>query len=411
MLHSLLRKVEPMIRFRVEALFVVAVLGVALWTPTAQARPMYDDGTGVGCVSCHNGFVGGTGPLHVNHLTALGIGTNCNLCHPNGGGTTPVRTYTSGPGGGFGCAGCHGQDYGEISPNSLQPKASAYGLRQLHVNQGVTSCGTSSCHAPGSLGHSNPFPTLFGENHLPPYYGQPTNNLTQPCLGSQEDMPFDADTIGLDNDGDGLVDLLDPDCAGVTTTTTTTLATTTTTTLPFACGAAPTPGCVLSGKGAVSVSEKSPGKEKIKVSLKSLLPLVTPAMFGDPATGSTAYKVCLYDAANVLKGTYTVDRAQDICNGLSCWLTVSGKGFKYGDKLLQADGVQKMQLYGGSAGKGAIKIGGSNKALTMPTGVAAALLNQTSATIQLRTSDASCFGLALNTVKKADGLLFTAVGP
>ena len=411
MLHPLLRKVEPMNRFRVNVILVAAFLGVAVWTPTAQGRPMYNDGTGVGCVSCHNGFVGGNGALHVSHLNKFGIGANCNLCHPNGGGTTPVNTYTSGPGGGFGCAGCHGQDYGEISPTSGLPKASAYGLRQLHVSQGVTSCGTSSCHAPGSLGHPNPFPTVFGEDHLPPYYGQPTNNLTEPCLGTQEDMPFDVDTIGLDNDGDGLVDLLDPDCAGVTTTSTTTLPTTTTTTLPLACDAAPTVGCVLAGKGTVSVDEKKPGKEKIKLSLKNLVSLVTPAMFGDPATGSTSYKVCLYDGANSLKGTYTIDRAGDICNGVSCWQTVAGKGYKYGDKLLQADGVQKAQLYGGLAGKGMIKLGGNNKLITMPTGVAPTLQNQTSGTVQLRSSNASCFSLGLSVVKKADGLVFSAVGP
>ena len=126
-----------------------ALLCLALWTASAYAYPYYDDGAGKGCVQCHNGFQGGNGPLHYQHRTQLGV-TTCNLCHPDGGGSTPVRTYTSGVGGGFGCVGCHGQDYGETSPNSGEPKATGYGLRRVHVNNGVTSCGTSGwwCPAP-----------------------------------------------------------------------------------------------------------------------------------------------------------------------------------------------------------------------------------------------------------------------
>ena len=193
---------------------VAGLLCVMLWASHAGARPEYDDGAGNGCVSCHNGFQGGNGALHVRHRVEFNI-TQCNLCHPNGGGSTPVLTYSSGPGGGFGCAGCHGQNYGETSSTSGQPKATAYGLREFHVvQQGVTACGTASCHAPGQLGHANPFPPLFGENVAPPYYGQPTNNLTDPCSSSQEDITTDPDSLGLDNDGDGLRDYpADPNCA------------------------------------------------------------------------------------------------------------------------------------------------------------------------------------------------------
>jgi hypothetical protein len=158
------------------------------------------------------------------------------------------------------------------------------------------------------------------------------------------------------------------------------------------------------------VNEKTPGKEKMKVALKKLLPVVTPGQFGDPVTGTTSYKVCLYDAANQLKGTYTVARAGQICGDLSCWLIVPGKGYKYGDGLLAADGIQKIRLSGGDAGKGKVLVSGKNAASTLPTGVAASLQNQTSATVQVLTSDASCFGVNLSVVKKADGLRFSAVG-
>src|SRR5262245_43003053 len=340
----------------------IALLCAALWAPTAHAYPMYDDGAGRGCVQCHNGFKGGNGPLHFQHRTQLGIEDRCNLCHPDGGGTTPVRTYWSGPGGGFGCAGCHGQDYGETSPNSGEPKATAYGLRLFHVNQGITSCGSSGCHKPGALGHPDPLPTLRGENVAPPYYDPMFSRLRNPCSSAEEDMPLDADPVGLDNDGDGLVDAGDPDCAAPVSTTTTTTSTTTTTTL-FGCGLAPAVDCVAPAKGVLLVSENRAGKGKLKVSLSKLRTAVAASQFGDPVTGKTSYKVCIYDAANQLKGLYTVARAGDLCGRLSCWSTMSDKGYEYTDKSTAADGILKIKLSGGNLGKGNVQGNGKNNRL------------------------------------------------
>src|SRR5262249_12263426 len=105
---------------------IAAAAFACLWfgAPRAHAYPSYNDGLGGNCASlmCRPGFLGGNGPLHLQHRNNFNVKT-CNLCHPNGGGTTPVLTYFSGPGGGRGCAGCHGLDYGETSPNSGQPKS------------------------------------------------------------------------------------------------------------------------------------------------------------------------------------------------------------------------------------------------------------------------------------------------
>jgi hypothetical protein len=387
---------------------VVALLSVTLWTSSAHAYKWYDNGSGSGCVQCHIEFQGGSGALHRQHRDYFGV-TSCNLCHPSGAGSSPVLTYWSGPGGGFGCAGCHGQDYGEISPNSGQPKSSAYGLRQFHVNKGVDSCGTSGCHKPGSLGHSDPFPPLFGEDVAPRYYDPLFSNLTNPCSSAQESIPFDGNNTGLDNDGDGLVDSADSDCASVVTTST--LPPATTTTLPFAgCGPTPANGCIASEKGVLLVSEKTASKEKLKISLKKLLPTVTQSQFGNPISGTTIYKICVYDSSNQLSGEYTVARAGDLCDGLSCWSAVKDTGYKYTDKSAAADGILKMTLSGGDQGKGKVSVIGKNGTGKMPLGVAAALTGDTSVTVQLLTSDAACFGLTLADVKKADGLVFKAVG-
>jgi hypothetical protein len=346
--------------------------------------------------------------LHLQHRNNFGIGNNCNVCHPNGGGSKPVLTYSSGSGGGYGCAGCHGQDYGEVSPNSGQPKATAYGLRLFHVvSEGVNSCGTGACHQPGQLGHPNPFPPVFAENVAPPYYNPAFSNLTDPCSSTQESLPFDGDSVGLDNDGNGFADYpADPNCGPPPTATPTF---TPTPTPIFNCGAAPAGGCFAPGKAVLLVSEKAAGKEKLKVALKKLQMPVDPSQFGDPVTGSTRYKVCIYDSANQLKGEYTLARAGDTCGDKPCWSALSGKGYKYLDKSTAADGFLKMKLFGGVAGKG--KVQAIAKGSATPMGVTAALQGQSSATVQVLTSDAACFGVNLTQVKKADATLFKALGP
>lgn len=383
----------------------LALLAVMLWAPSAHAAPWYDDGAGNGCVSCHTGFVGGSGPLHTQHRTLFGV-TSCNLCHPSGGGSTPVRTYTSGPGGGYGCAGCHGQDYGEISPNSGLPKASSYGLRAVHVANGVTSCGLSGCHQPGTQGHPDPFPVLFGENVAPPYFQPMFSGLTDPCASSQEDLPFDLDGVGLDNDGDGTADYpADSDCPVPATPTPTP-------TPSISCGAAPAMGCIAAGKGSLQVDEKTFGKEKLNVSLGKLQTAVTQGQFGDPVNGTTAYAVCVYDAADVLRGQYSLLRAGATCTDKPCWKAVSDKGYTYKDKYATADGIMQAQLTGGDAGKGKVKFKGKNSSGDLPTGVVAGLLNNpTGATVQIVSSDAVCVTLGLTDVKKADATAFKANGP
>lgn len=338
--------------------FALALLCVMLWAPNAHAYPSYDDGTGPGqgCVQCHTGFLLGNGPLHLQHRTLFGV-TSCNICHPSGGGSTPVLTYWSGSGG-FGCAGCHGQNYGETSPNSLLPKATAYGLRQLHVNQGVTSCGTGSCHTPGALGHPNPFPILFGENVLPPYFAPAFSSLTDPCVSAQEDLPFDIDSVGLDNDGDGAADWpADNDCPDPPTPTATAAPTPTPTPIPPAtCGATPIGGCDGPGKGIVLIKNETENP-KDKLLWKWLKgPLTVQSDFGNPMIANgTNYTLCIYDDDN-LKGSVIV-------SPLANWSPISTKGYKYKDPTGSVAGITKVLLKGGDPGKSKILVKGKGGSL------------------------------------------------
>ena len=131
--------------------------------------------------------------------------------------------------------------------------------------------------------------------------------------------------------------------------------------LGLTCGTAPAVGCIAPEKGSLIVNEKKAGKEKLKVKLTKLQPAVTQSQFGDPVSGTTAYAICIYDAANQLKGSYTVDaRRTTPAAGKPCWSAISDKGYKYGDKSAAADGILKMKLSGGDAGKGKIKVIGKN---------------------------------------------------
>ena len=75
------------------------------------------------------------------------------------------------------------------------------------------------------------------------------------------------------------------------------------------------------------------------------------------------------------------------------------------------DGILKIKLSGGQLGKGNLQVIGKNIASTLPRRIAAALQSQSGATVQVLTSDAACFGTALTRVKKANGVMFSAVGP
>jgi len=202
-----------------------------------------------------------------------------------------------------------------------------------------------------------------------------------------------------------------------TGTTTTTLPPTTTTTLPPpSCEATPVGGCLGPSKGILLVNEKVPGREKLKAVLKKLKPDVDQGQFGDPITGHTSYNLCIYDDADALAGEMQVARAQDDCGTppRPCWKAISDTGYTYKDRDTAADGILTIIAKAGYAGRGKVIVSGNNNAsqgqTSLPAGIATALLNNTKATVQVVTSDADCFGVTTTDVKKADGLMFKALG-
>jgi hypothetical protein len=174
-------------------------------------------------------------------------------------------------------------------------------------------------------------------------------------------------------------------------------------------------GCIPAGRGILLVKEKVSGNERLKALLKGLVPTVDATQFGDPVSGMTVYAICLYDGSDALVATLEVDRAGATCAGQPCWKALGTSGFRYSDAATTADGVQKIIVKGGDAGKGRVLVKAKNNTArgqtSMPVGITAALESNASATVQVLTDDADCFTLTLTDVQQAASDFLKAVEP
>ncbi len=182
---------------------IIALVVMAVWASHVEAFETHNNPNGGHCssINCHPGFAGDNDTSHTLHTGGDNpMITNCDLCHMNSDEDNTLMSWSAYDSNkGYGCTGCHGRDYGEAIERNYGdfliaglPKASGWGLRRVHALKGVPKC--IFCHA-----DKEPLP----ENVNPPYYLDPNAevNLTNSCQD------------GLDNDGDGLYDNVDPDCA------------------------------------------------------------------------------------------------------------------------------------------------------------------------------------------------------
>src|SRR4029450_9694786 len=111
------------------------------------------------------------------------------------------------------------------------------------------------------------------------------------------------------------------------------------------------------------------------------------------------------DATDALAAALAVDRAAATCGPKAkpCWKDKGGKGWSYKDPDASASGARTLSVAGGPAAKGKVRVQAGNNAgkgqNALPTGIAAALQGASSATLQVRTSDAQCFEAGLTTIQ------------
>ena len=172
------------------------------------------------------------------------------------------------------------------------------------------------------------------------------------------------------------------------------------------------------GAGLLVVDERVAGAERLTAQL-SRGPARSQADFGDPLVAAgTRYTLCFYDDAEALIGRIEVDRAGDTCGNAACWKGVAGspprgRGYRYRDTALAADGVQLFRLRGAGAGRSKLLLRARNDAgaghTNLPLGLAAALAGSTSATLKLFGSDATpCASATLGTVLGGSATVFRA---
>lgn len=157
---------------------------------------------------------------------------------------------------------------------------------------------------------------------------------------------------------------------------------------PSSCPAAPALGCLAPGKSLLLLKDKSPvgpsaGDKLIWKWLKG--PALTQDDFGNPVTGSTGLRLCLYDSAGQVAQLNAT--AGGICAGNPCWKALGTAGYKFKDTARTSDGLLTIVVKAGSsAGKSKIVVkakDGNLPALGLP------LDTSTAVTVQLHRSDAA----------------------
>ena len=170
---------------------VAVGLFVLLLAPNAIAFEGFDDGGGgglPGCATCH-GTLANSGPGNAIHDTHASPTNACGDCHASGRfGNPPLDS----------CVQCHGRD--ADAGGDSESAGIGRGLRLHHAVTGAAACGSCHSDALGAVG--------VGEHVLPSFYAAAGLDS---CDGSEE--RFASRTVSLDNDGDGLTDGNDPDCA------------------------------------------------------------------------------------------------------------------------------------------------------------------------------------------------------
>lgn len=195
--------------------------------------------------------------------------------------------------------------------------------------------------------------------------------------------------------------------------TATATPTPTSTPLPQAtCPATPAGGCRTAGKGVVKLLDKTDDNKDLFLWKWIKGAATTQTELGaDPVGGSTSYAICAYDetaGTPNLSLELLVNRGGDLCSGKPCFKSIGGdppggKGWKYKDKPTSADGVLKLVLKGGDAGRAKIIVKAKGTSLPLPGPASGtAYFNQDAAvTVQLLSNDGgACFESTFTTPAK-----------
>jgi hypothetical protein len=149
-------------------------------------------------------------------------------------------------------------------------------------------------------------------------------------------------------------------------TTTSTSSTTSTTLFSIACEAMPMSGCQLAATQKALLQLKKGTTTATDRLLWQWVSSGTVNLsdFGTPNT-NTGYLLCLYDAAGELLSAKAL--AGGTCGTRPCWKPSGQTGFTYTNKGGTPNGLTKVLLKAGVAGRGKLQVKGGGTNLPLPT--------------------------------------------
>jgi murein DD-endopeptidase MepM/ murein hydrolase activator NlpD len=181
----------------------------------------------------------------------------------------------------------------------------------------------------------------------------------------------------------------------VTLTATPTVTATSTVLATPTCGAGPVAGCrtpAATLKALLLLKDKSPDDKDLLIWKWIKGSVTSKADFGNPVT-TTSYRLCIYDSVSTVLHDSAIP-AGGLCNAASpkaCWQD-KPTGYKYNDKDLTPDGIQKLILKEGlEAGKAKIILKGKGLNLDDP-----AIPVSQPVTVQLLNNAGSCWQATYN---------------
>jgi hypothetical protein len=154
------------------------------------------------------------------------------------------------------------------------------------------------------------------------------------------------------------------------------------------CGSGPRTDCLepsVAGKARVLIKDKTPDKADLVVWKWIKGEATTLADFGDP-TMTDGYTLCVFDAgAEVFRSDVPADGT---CGSALCWRTLS-TGYKYINRDRIPDGILKVLLKVGTAGRAKVIVKGKGDNLPFPG--AAFLPMMTPVQVQLSSDSGTCW--------------------
>lgn len=172
-------------------------------------------------------------------------------------------------------------------------------------------------------------------------------------------------------------------------------AATATPTPPAGCAETPVGGCRLAATGMVDLRDDDGDLDKLTWKWAKGAS-TTFDDYGDPATGMTSYRLCLYDetaGVAALKLGIQAPAGGTCADARPCWRqtgsTAAPKGFRYKDRDMSPNGIRGLTLKRGDDGRPRITLSAKGPALPLPTPVSPTQFfqQQTRVIVQLVRSD------------------------